>query len=72
MRACDFLENIYEECKQKGILGELTKTKMDKFMIRKDDKDYVEKMAAKILMILYNNRDIVEETIKNNKEYKNK
>ena len=72
MRACDFLEGVYDEYKSKEILGELTKTKMDKFMIRKDDKDYVEKMAAKILMILYNNRDIVEETIKNNKQFENK
>ena len=68
MRACDFLENMYIEYKEKGMLGELTKTKMDKFIIRKDNKDYVEKMAAKILMILYNNRDIVEETIRKNKQ----
>lgn len=65
-RACDFLENMYDEYKNKGKLGELTIEKMDKFMVRKDKPDYMENMAAKILLVLYNNRHMVEDTIRNN------
>jgi hypothetical protein len=68
IRACEFLENMYVEYKEKDVLGELTISKMEKFMVRKDEKDYMEKMAAKILLVLYNNRDIVENTIRNNSE----
>jgi hypothetical protein len=62
-RTCDFLENTYNEYKKKGILGDLTITKMEKFLVRKDEKDYMQKMAAKILLLMYNNRDIVEQTM---------
>lgn len=72
-RACDFLENIYFKYKKSGkINGELkdlTITKMDKFLVRKDAHDYIERMAAKILLILYNNRDIVEATINHNRKF---
>lgn len=62
-RTCDFLENMYNEYKKRGVLGDLTITKMEKFLVRKDEKDYMQKMAAKILLIMYNNKDIVEQTM---------